>query len=119
MLALCIASPVLGRGEDRVAFFESVIRPVLVEHCSSCHGAAKMGGLEMKSREALLAGGASGLAIAPGSPDDSLLYQAGAGAHERLTMPPEGSLPQAAIDDLAPLDRDWRRVAGCGFVHWR
>lgn len=45
------------------AFFETKIRPVLVQHCYSCHSAdaKKLGGrLFLDTRDGLLAGGESG-----------------------------------------------------------
>ena len=45
---------VTARADD--AFLDA--RPVLVEHCLGCHGGGKArGGLDVSTREALLAGG--------------------------------------------------------------
>ena len=44
----------------------------------------------LDSRDALLLGGASGPAIVPGKPDDSLLIQAVRYADPDLQMPPKG-----------------------------
>src|SRR5436190_12401925 len=66
---------------EQAAFFEKKIRPVLVEHCYSCHSAdaaAKKklkGGLLLDSREGLLTGGDSGKVVVPGKPADSYLIQ--------------------------------------------
>ena len=59
-------------------FFESRIRPVLIEHCLECHSNndKRKGGLALTSRAALLRGGESGPAIVPGKPDASLLLEA-------------------------------------------
>ena len=58
-------------------FFESRIRPLLVENCFECHGAEKQkGGLRLDSPRATLKGGDSGPAIVPGDPGASLLVQA-------------------------------------------
>ena len=49
-----------------VAFFESRVRPVLVQHCYECHSADAAarkklkGGLRLDTRDAALAGGAVG-----------------------------------------------------------
>jgi len=62
-------------------------RKILATQCVSCHGAAKMGGLDLRSREAMLQGGARGASVVPGKANDSILYQ----AVERkgsLAMPP-------------------------------
>lgn len=86
---------------EDVAFFESKIRPVLVEHCYSCHSAdAKelQGSLLVDSREGLLAGGDSGAALVPGKPAESLLLEAL--KYETYEMPPAGKLPDEVIADF-------------------
>ena len=80
-IAMCVivATSVRTDADEATAFFESRIRPVLVEHCYKCHsGRAKSpkGGLRVDSREALLRGGENGPAVVPGKPDDSLLVKA-------------------------------------------
>ena len=84
-------------------FFESRIRPLLVEHCYECHsGSAKKvkGGLRLDSRQGWVKGGESGPAIVPGHPDDSLLIR---GVHywdKDFTMPPDAPLSPAQVADL-------------------
>ena len=61
---------------EQVAFFEQHIRPVLVEHCYKCHSEKSKkvkGSLRLDYRDTLLHGGESGLAIAVGDPEKSLL----------------------------------------------
>jgi hypothetical protein len=86
---------------EQVDFFERRIRPVLVEHCFSCHGPKKqMFGLRLDSRPALIEGSDQGPVIEPGHPDKSALVRAI--RHEgKRKMPPKGKLPDAAIEDLA------------------
>lgn len=82
-------------------FFETKIRPVLVEHCYECHAAGDkivQGGLYVDHREGLLNGGDSGAAIVPGDAEKSLLVAAL--RYEDLEMPPKGKLPQRIIDDF-------------------
>ncbi|MFN5907104.1 MAG: c-type cytochrome domain-containing protein, partial [Planctomyces sp.] len=63
--------------DSQLQFFESQVRPLLVEHCWECHAGAKLkGSLSLESRAALLAGGDSGPAIVPGDPASSLLIRA-------------------------------------------
>lgn len=58
-------------------FFETKVRPLLAENCFGCHGKdLDLAHLRLDSREALLKGGDSGPAIAPGDPDKSLLIVA-------------------------------------------
>src|SRR4051812_42428923 len=62
---------------EQVRFFETNIRPPLVEHCQKCHGPQKQkADLRLDSRAAILEGGASGPAAVPGHPDRSLLILA-------------------------------------------
>ena len=87
-------------GDTSDDFFESRIRPVLIEHCQSCHGSKKQsGGLRLDHRDALLLGGHTGPAVIPGNPKDSLLVQAvrHTGNYE---MPPEEKLPEPTIRDF-------------------
>ncbi len=86
-------------GRD-IEFFETKVRPVLVEKCFSCHGAEKQrGGLRLDSREAMLKGGDSGAAFVAGEPQKSILIRAlhydGA-----LKMPPAGKLNEDIITAL-------------------
>ena len=50
-------------------------RLVLQKNCISCHGAAQMSELDLRTRDALLHGGTRGAAIVPGNAAASLLYQ--------------------------------------------
>jgi hypothetical protein len=84
--------------KEDVEFFETKIRPVLVEHCYKCHSASAeklQGKLLLDSREAARKGGESGAAVVPGDPDGSLLLQAL--RFENFEMPPDGKLPDAVI----------------------
>ncbi|RPI87941.1 MAG: DUF1549 domain-containing protein, partial [Planctomycetaceae bacterium] len=87
---------------EQFEFFESKIRPVLVENCFECHSAASKsvkGGLKLDSRAALLQGGDSGPALVPGKPDESLAVQAV--RWQMFEMPPQGKLRAEVIADLA------------------
>ncbi len=85
------------------AFFESRVRPVLIEHCQTCHGSEgkPKAGLRLDAREHLLTGGESGPAIVPGDPDSSLLIRAVRYTEEDLQMPPRNRpLAAARVADL-------------------
>ena len=87
-----------------IEFFERQIRPILVEHCYSCHSsqaAAKKtlkGGLLLDTRHGIRQGGDSGPAVVPGKPADSLLIAAM--RHETFKMPPKSKLSKAVIADF-------------------
>jgi len=89
---------------EAVAFFESRVRPILVERCVKCHGPKKQSSdLRLDSRESVLKGGESGPAVVPAKPDESLLIQAVSHTHDELKMPPGGKLPEPAVSIL----RQW------------
>src|SRR6056297_998334 len=79
-----------------LTFFESKVRPLLAEHCWSCHGKSdQKGGLRLDVRGHLLAGGDSGESVVPGDPDASLLIEAV--RYESYEMPPSGKLSDGKI----------------------
>ncbi|MCA9115895.1 MAG: PSD1 domain-containing protein [Planctomycetaceae bacterium] len=83
----------------QLEFFEKQVRPVLAEHCYSCHGAKKQeGGLRLDSRAAILRGSDSGVIVAAGQTNDSLLLDAI--RYDGLEMPPTGKLDQKKIDAI-------------------
>jgi mono/diheme cytochrome c family protein len=85
---------------EAVRFFESRVRPVLVDNCFKCHGEKKQrGGLRVDSRSTLLQGGDQGAAIVPGKPDESLLLKA-VRHEDELKMPPSKKLSKEQIADL-------------------
>ena len=84
---------------DQIQFFESQVRPVLMNECAKCHGPSKQkGGLRVDSLDALLAGGDSGPAVVPGKPEDSVLVAAI--SYTGPEMPPTGKLPQPKREAL-------------------
>ncbi len=86
------------------AFFETKIRPVLVERCYKCHShdADRVkGGLMLDTHEGMMHGGDTGPAIEPGKPQDSLLVDAIGYKDENLQMPPKGDkLSDQQVADL-------------------
>lgn len=96
-----LAAVAVEGDEARVEFFESQIRPVLVEHCYKCHSQdAKnvRGGLLLDSEAGIQHGGESGPTVVPGKPDDSLLLSSL--KHESYEMPPDRKLPDHVISDF-------------------
>lgn len=102
--ALCCADFALAQPATQLSaeeFFETRIRPVLVEKCLSCHSPDNAeNSLRLDAREHMTSGGESGPAIVPGSPDDSLLIQAVRRSSEDLQMPPDDPLPADVVTDL-------------------
>jgi hypothetical protein len=85
------------RDADR--FFESQVRPLLVERCVKCHGPEEQkGGLRLDVPDAVRLGGDSGPPVEPGHPAESLLIEAI--HYEGLKMPPTGRLAEREIKVL-------------------
>ena len=87
-------------------FFESRIRPLLVEHCYECHSddaGESSGGLNLDTAAATLAGGLTGPAIVPGDSAGSYLMHVVRYDDVEMQMPPAGKLDDADIDAL----RQW------------
>ncbi|MFM7250458.1 MAG: DUF1549 domain-containing protein, partial [Planctomycetaceae bacterium] len=77
------------------------LRELLAHRCAGCHGAGSTeGGLDISTREKLLAGGDRGPAVVPGSAATSLLHRLAARLEEPH-MPEEGAALTA--DELARL----------------
>jgi hypothetical protein len=90
-------------GDERDEFFESRIRPVLVEHCYQCHNSANMaeGGLAIDHRGATLQGGDGGTIIEPGKPLESRLLAILRHDVDGLQMPQGGAkLSPSVIADF-------------------
>ncbi|MFO0806832.1 MAG: PSD1 and planctomycete cytochrome C domain-containing protein [Gemmataceae bacterium] len=109
MLACCVG-PASAAEPDAaaIAYFEKNVRPLLVEHCHSCHSAKAnktKGGLALDSREAILAGGEKGPAVDPGKPEKSLLIAA-VKAADGEQMPPKKRLTAQQIAVLEKWIRD-------------
>ena len=94
-----------GQTPEGAAFFEKNIRPLLADHCYTCHSskvAAPMSGLLLDSKAGMLRGGASGVpVIVPGKPEQSMLIAA-----VRSKMPPGKKLEPYEIDNLV----EWIRM---------
>jgi hypothetical protein len=91
-----------GVPREQEEFFEQKVRPVLLTVCGECHSAKKTsGGLRVDRLASLLAGGDSGPALVPGSPEESLIIDAVRRAEEKTgAMPPEKPLPEHVVADL-------------------
>lgn len=128
---LCLSSFSIA---DDIDFFESRIRPVLVERCYKCHSAEAeklKAGLRLDHREGFLQGSESGQpAVVPGQPEVSRLIEAIRYSNEELQMPPPksgGKLSEAQIQDFVawvkmgapyPKERSTFNVQRSTNSHW-
>ncbi|MCA9132965.1 MAG: PSD1 domain-containing protein [Planctomycetales bacterium] len=84
-------------------YFEKKVRPLLHEHCYSCHSAEAetlQGGLRLDTRAGLHGGGDSGPSVVPGQAEASLLIASIRYADEGYPMPPSGKMSEAEIAEL-------------------
>lgn len=96
-------------------FFEARIRPLLLQHCVSCHGSDEQNaGLRLDSRKALMQGGDRGAVVSLSRPEESRLLKA-VRRRDDLAMPPTGPLtPQqiAALEQWVRTGAVWPETAG-------
>lgn len=90
-------------GPEEAPDFTKHVLPIFEAKCIRCHGAQRRGGkLDMRSLDALLAGGVSGPAIKPGNSKKSLLIEL---IHYN-EMPPKKESPRVTKEELELL-RKW------------
>lgn len=92
--------PAAAADSDAEQFFEKAVRPILAEHCGSCHGSEKQfGGLRLDSWHSISAGSDSAPVVIPHAPDESLLIQA-VRREGGMEMPPDQPLAPEQIATL-------------------
>ena len=108
LLSLLTATSVFGEDDsgptrEQLDFFESQVRPLLVEHCYECHSVQSGesdGELLIDSAAGIRKGGSHGPALVPGKPQESLLLRVVSYEDAELQMPPDEKLSDEAIDVL-------------------
>lgn len=91
LVLFSIAALNAGQASSRRLTFEKDVLPIFQQACAKCHlGDAAMGKLNLGSEGALLRGGSSGPAVAPGKSADSLLVKRVLGLTEAQRMPMGG-----------------------------
>ena len=71
---LAFALPCLA-SDATAAFFRERVEPILIRRCLECHGDARKGELDLRTRETALKGGEHGPVIVPGDPNNSLMIK--------------------------------------------
>ena len=95
------ADPAAKPTPEQIEFFEKKVRPVLADHCYSCHGEKKQNaGLRLDTAAGLKAGADSGPVIAPHDPAKNRLVKAVDRSGES-PMPPKKPLPPEAVAALS------------------
>nr|WP_233215495.1 PSD1 and planctomycete cytochrome C domain-containing protein [Rhodopirellula bahusiensis] len=86
---------------DQLDFFESKIRPLLIDHCYECHGEeSQESELRVDTLAGMLTGGLAGASVVPGKPASSLLITAVRYQDNDLKMPPDAKLSEIQIANL-------------------
>ncbi|HNG34744.1 MAG TPA: DUF1549 domain-containing protein, partial [Blastocatellia bacterium] len=81
--------------------FKEKVLPIFEQNCLSCHGAKlQRSGLDLRTEDSVLKGGARGASIVPGNPEKSLLYRL-VTHKEEPEMPMGGKLGDAEIAVIA------------------
>src|SRR5579871_6286703 len=104
---LSIAQEATPRPNIQQLFFESRVRPLLIDNCLNCHSEKRQkGDLRLDSHASLLKGGKHGPAILPGKPDQSRLITAISYEDKDLQMPPDDKLS----DDQIKVLTEWVKM---------
>lgn len=104
LLPLLLLVPGLAQAQKTASplTYKDDVQPLLRKHCLNCHNPDKAkSDLDISTYQKLMAGGASGEAVKPGSPDQSLLFRVVTHQAEP-NMPPKGNIPDA---DLAVIKK--------------
>ena len=119
VLTICTLSA-SARSSDKVDY-DQQIRPLLTEHCYSCHGPdrrKRRGGLRLDQQQATRQRLPSGqLAIVPGNPAASQLWQRITANQDSIRMPPvkSGRALNAVERELI---RNWIQQGARWQTHW-
>ena len=97
LLLVTINASIHAEDPSSPDFFESRIRPILVEHCIGCHGESHQeAGLRLDSGEGFRQGSDSGLIVDSSLPHDSLILRT-VRYEGDIRMPPDGRLSDEQI----------------------
>src|SRR5262245_59669616 len=93
-----------GEGADAgAALTQHDVLPILLRHCTACHGLRRQeGGLDLRTRAAMLRGGKSGPALVSGKPEASAIIQKIRSGH----MPPRDRLVEASVKPVEPAETE-------------
>ena len=83
---------------EQIEFFEKQVRPLLVEHCSECHGAKKSeAGLRLDTKRGFIKGSDTGPIVVAGNVNGSRLMKVLSYREGETQMPPKAKLPDEKI----------------------
>jgi len=107
--------------QDAVIDYQKQIQPIIIDHCSVCHGAdegTREGSLRLDIRESALLGGDSKKpAIIPGKPDESEIIRRITSAVAEEVMPPSTHSAPLSADQISLL-KAWIAAGAKYQEHW-
>ncbi len=109
-----------GPAADRVDF-QRHVRPILADNCFQCHGpdeGTRRARLRLDTEDGAFAPRPNGVAIAPGAPTFSLVYQRVTNDDDRLRMPPPALSTKTLSDDQIDVLRRWIEQGASWDQHW-
>ncbi len=98
LTVLATATSAGAQSAADISFFETKIRPALIEHCFECHSANGLNAETDLRLDRRLTDDLS--LIVPGKPNESLLIEAIRYKSSDLQMPPSGRMPSEIIADF-------------------
>ena len=115
------SAPLLtGAPANKAVDFQREIRPLFAENCFQCHGpdsTTRMAGLRLDLKDAAFETRKGGRAIAPGKPDESLVYQRIASLDKARLMPPASSHRSLNSEQIATI-KLWIEQGANWREHW-
>ena len=103
LLSECCFAEKVAPTRQELDFFESKIRPILIQHCYECHSkesGESEGDLFLDSAAAMMRGGSMGAVLVKGKPGESLLVRAIEYRDRDLQMPPANKLAKEEIESI-------------------
>ena len=100
VLALAIIAQATGEETSPVKFnYDEHVRPILREHCLTCHNQSQAkGGLALDTYAKAMAGGSSGEVVVAGDPSVSRLWALVSHAEQPFMPPMQDKLPDEKLD---------------------
>jgi hypothetical protein len=118
--ALTLSTLAAGGADSAPLAYDRDIRPILSENCFQCHGQdskKRMAGLRLDSFEGATAHRQGGVALMPGKPEASALYERITAQQKARRMPPVSSNRSLTNEQIALLKR-WIEEGGKYTQHW-
>lgn len=109
-----------GAAESAPLEYGRDVRPILAENCFHCHGqdsTKRMAGLRLDNYEGATANWRGRAALAPGKPQDSVLYLRITAEQKTTRMPPAHSNRTLSAEQIGILKR-WIEEGGRYSEHW-